>query len=171
MIPSPNPLHPAVAHFPIVLILLGTVVGLIAVFIRCWQLPLVAAGLLTLGALGALAATWSGDEAEDSAGELPHKVEEVLEEHEEWGETTRNVAMLAALLALAAAAISRFPVPARGLSAAAALVAIWASYCVLVTGHRGGELVYRYGVGVSATAIGEEASHPSADGVSRNHHH
>lgn len=159
MIAAPNPLHPAVAHFPIVLILLGTVVGLLAVFIRRWHLPLLAALLLALGALGALAATWSGDKAEDSAGDLSHNVEEVLEEHEEWGETTRNVAMLAAILGVAAAAASRFPVPARGLSVATALVAILAGYCVMVTGHHGGELVYRHGVGVSGAAISEERNH------------
>jgi hypothetical protein len=37
MIPIPSPLHPAIVHFPIVLILLGAV-G-VAVFIRRWHLP------------------------------------------------------------------------------------------------------------------------------------
>ncbi|MDD5198541.1 MAG: hypothetical protein PHC88_01955 [Terrimicrobiaceae bacterium] len=58
MFPLPNPLHPAIVHFPIVLILFGTVVAVTAVFLRRWFLPWVAADLLVCGAAGALAATW-----------------------------------------------------------------------------------------------------------------
>ena len=57
----PDPLHPAVVHFPIVLVLLGTVVGLVAVFWRKQHLSLLAAVALTLGALGAWAAVETGE--------------------------------------------------------------------------------------------------------------
>lgn len=153
MIPIPSPLHPAIVHFPIVLILLGTLVAIVAAFIRRWHLPWLSAGLLTLGALGAIGATWSGGEDEEMAENLSPQADKILEEHEEWGERTRNVAIAAAVLGVAALIVaSRFPKVSRGLSTATALVAIGASYCVAETGHYGGLLVYKHGAGVDTAA-------------------
>ncbi|MEO7933772.1 MAG: DUF2231 domain-containing protein [Chthoniobacterales bacterium] len=152
MISLPNPLHPAIVHFPIVLILIGALVAVAAVFLRRWNLSWIAAGLLTFGALGSFAATWSGDEAGETVGKLSPQAEKILEEHEEWGEMTRNVALVAAFLAVGTVATTRFPKVARSLSVGAALTALWASYCVAVTGHYGGLLVYQNGVGITAVA-------------------
>ncbi|OYV06233.1 MAG: hypothetical protein CFE26_07425 [Verrucomicrobiales bacterium VVV1] len=163
MIPIPSPLHPAIVHFPIVLILLGTFVAVIAAFIKRWHLPWFSAGLLMLGALGAIGATWSGGEDEERAENLSPQADKILEEHEEWGERTRNVAIAAAVLGVAAlVTASRFPKVARGLSAATALVAIGASYCVAETGHYGGLLVYKHGAGVD-TATGVPAQRAAED--------
>jgi len=52
----PNPLHPAVVHFPIVLLLLGAVAALAAAFLPRGRLPLVAAVCLSMGAVGSVAA-------------------------------------------------------------------------------------------------------------------
>lgn len=154
MIPIPSPLHPAIVHSPIVLILIGTLVAIIAAFIRRWHLPWLSAGLLTLGALGAIGATWSGGEDEEMAENLSPQADKILEEHEEWGERTRNVAIAAAILGVTALIVAaKFPKVARGLTTATALVAIGASYCVAETGHYGGLLVYKHGAGVG-TAVG-----------------
>jgi len=158
MIPIPSPLHPAVVHFPIVLILIGTAVALIAVFVRRWHLPLLAAILLTGGAAGAVVATWTGGEDEEMVGELSQRAEGVLEKHEEWGEFTRNVAIGTAVLALAAAALVAFPKAARGISLLTALAAVVASYGVAQTGHYGGQLVYKNGVGINTSASTGPAS-------------
>ena len=60
MFTIPDPLHPAIVHFPIVLLLLGAPLAVLAVFVRKWQLPLLAAVVLGLGGAGAITATWSG---------------------------------------------------------------------------------------------------------------
>jgi len=151
MISIPNPLHPALVHFPIVLILIGTAVAVAAVFVRRWHLPWLAAGLLLAGAAGAMAATWSGEEADEEAGNLSPAAEQILEEHEEWGERTRNLAILAGLLDVGAVAAAGFPKMSRGLGIVTAVAGLAASYAVAETGHYGGQLVYKHGVGVSTS--------------------
>lgn len=162
MFTLPNPLHPAIVHFPIVLILLGTVVAVVTVFIRRWYLPWLAALVLAGGALGAVAATWTGGQEEEVAGELSPRAETILEEHEEWGERTRNIAIFAAFLAIASASGNRFPKTARGLGLAAAVVAVAASYAVAETGHYGGLLVYKNGVGINTSAGTSLGTTPTA---------
>lgn len=153
MIPIPSPLHPAIVHFPIVLILLGTLLAVVAVFIKRWHLPVISVVLIACGALGAIAATWTGEEDAEMVESQSPAVETILEEHEEWGERTRNAAILAAVLGIGSVVIARkFPKVAKGFSIATAVVAIGTSYCVAQTGHYGGELVYRHGAGVNTAA-------------------
>lgn len=151
MISIPSPLHPAIVHFPIVLILLGTLAAVAAAFVRRFHLPWLAAAMLAGGALGAIAATWTGDEDQEIVGELAPTTEGILEQHEQWGKRTRNIAILAALLATAGVSTTRFPKVARGLGIAAAVAAVSASYAVSETGHYGGQLVYKNGVGINTT--------------------
>jgi uncharacterized membrane protein len=158
----PDPLHPAVVHFPIVLLLLGAPLAVVAVFVRRWNLPVLAAVVLALGAGGALVATWTGGQAAELAGELSGGGEQVLDEHEEWGERARNAGIVAALLAVASAALFRKPVAARAVGAAAALAAVAAAFSVAQAGHYGGQVVYKHGVGVNTAAAGE--SPPTAEG-------
>ncbi|MEI8312320.1 MAG: DUF2231 domain-containing protein [Verrucomicrobiota bacterium] len=158
----PDPLHPAVVHFPIVLLLLGAPLAVGAVFVRRWNLPLLAAVVLVLGAAGALVATWTGGQAAELAGELNGGGEEVLDEHEEWGERARNAGIAAALLAVTSAALFRKPGAARAVGAAAALAAVAAAFSVAQAGHYGGQVVYKYGVGVNTAAAGETT--PTAEG-------
>ncbi len=167
MIPIPSPLHPAVVHFPIVLLLAGAVVAVVAVFVRRWHLPVLAAIVLTAGAAGAVVATTTGGQEEEVVGELSAAAEGILEEHEGWGETTRNLAIVTAILAIAAAGTARFPLAGRGLSIATALVGLAAAYAVAETGHYGGQLVYRHGVGINtaaAAASGSAAPAPEVTG-------
>lgn len=152
----PDPLHPAIVHFPIVLLLLGAPLALIAIFLRRWHMPWLAALVLTTGALGSIAATWTGGQDEEVAGELSEQSDAILDEHEEWGERTRNVAVFAAALALLSAALTKFPpvsIPARLLTTIASLAA---AFCVAQAGHYGGQLVYKHGVGIN-TAAGHKA--------------
>jgi uncharacterized membrane protein len=162
----PDPLHPAVVHFPIVLLLLGAPLAVAAVFFRRWHLPVLAAAVLTLGAAGALVATWTGDEAAELAGKLSGDAERVLDDHEEWGERTRNAGIVAAALALISVVLFRKGTVARGLGASAALAAIAAAFSVVQAGHYGGQVVYRHGVGV-ITAAGGGTSADGEKGASK----
>jgi hypothetical protein len=90
----PDPLHPAVVHFPIVLLLLAVPVAVAAVFRRPRCLPVVAAVLLGLGAVGAVVAVQTGEDESERVAETP-ALEAVLEEHEEWAERTQVVALVA----------------------------------------------------------------------------
>lgn len=150
MIPFPEPLHPAVVHFPVALLLLGASVAVLAVFIRRWHLPLFAAILLSLGAIGAVVATITGEEEEEKVEHAIPAAEPILEEHAHWGEGARNAGIIAALLAVVAAVLVKKPVGGRVLSALAACVAVVAGYYVTQAGHYGGDLVYRHGAGVTS---------------------
>lgn len=147
----PDPLHPALVHFPIVLILLGAALAVAAVVLRRVWLVRSVAVVLVLAAAGSLAAAWSGEENEEVAEHAGAATERIFEEHEEWGERTRNAAIFAALAAAGAvAAFARMPGIARGLSVFTTALALAASWCVVEAGHYGGLLVYQHGVGVNA---------------------
>lgn len=161
MFAIPNPLHPAVVHFPIVLILLGTLLAVAAAVIRRWHLPWLAAALLVTGAAGAAIATRTGGQQAEMAGEISEKAEAILDQHEEWGERTQNIAIAAAILALASAALAYFAKTARALGIATAVVAAAATYAVAQTGHLGGQLVYKHGVGIN-TAAGNNPANADA---------
>ena len=145
----PDPLHPAIVHFPIVLILLGTLIAIAAMFSSHPVMLRIGAIVWALAAAGAVAATWSGDEDEDAAEHAGAAAKQVFEEHEEWGERSRDAAIITALAAVAAAVtLKRLPRFSRGAAALTALISLAASWCVLETGHYGGQLVYHHGVGV-----------------------
>lgn len=149
----PNPLHPAIVHFPIVLILIGTVGVITALIFPRKDLLRLAGLLLAMGAAGAVAATWSGEEDEDLAERAGAKAEQVLEEHEEWGERARNAAIIATLAAIVGAVLQqRVPRISRSVAALSAVFALAASWCVIEAGHYGGRLVYEHGVGVGQVA-------------------
>jgi uncharacterized membrane protein len=165
MFSLPEPLHPAVVHFPIVLLLIGAAVAVVTVFLNRWHLPWTAAALLVLGAAGTFVATQTGESAQEVVGELPPAVEDLLDEHEEWGERTEIVAGITGGLAVVAAALGAFAArriedpalasgPLRKLAFAtrtlAAVAALVACFFVYQTAHRGGKLVYEHGVGIKS---------------------
>ena len=170
MIAIPNPLHPAIVHFPIVLILIGTLVAMVAAIFRRWRLPWLATALLVAGAAGAALAVRTGSQQAEMVGEISDRAEVILDQHEEWGELTRNIAITAAILALASAALTRFSKVSHGLGIATAIVAGAAAYAVAETGHYGGQLVYKHCVGINIAAgnnpadTGAKTFHPITDG-------
>ena len=146
----PDPLHPALVHFPIVLVLFGTLAAVVAMFWRQGFVPAMAAALLALAALGAWAAVATGESDGGLVENTSAGAAALLEAHENWAKRTLTAAAIAAVLAIGSVALFKFPVVARGVAVAAALAAGTASWTVYETGHRGGALVYQYGAGVNA---------------------
>jgi uncharacterized membrane protein len=173
MFTLPSPLHPAIVHFPIVLVLLGAAAAVAGCGLYRWNLPWIAAVLLTMGSIGAFVAAQTGEDAEDQAGNLSAAADALLEKHEEAAERTEFSSAAAAILAIAAAgagtfasrrksreitdasAVAATPGARRSpgkavlmLRAVAALASLTACWFVYQTGRAGGELVYDHGVGV-----------------------
>ena len=150
----PNPLHPAVVHFPIVLAVLLPLVALAALWAirrgaparRTWAIPVVVAGALTLSAWVALQ-TGSAEE-ERVEGVVS---ERVIHEHEEAAErflVLSGILLLVAGAGLAGGTLGR---SGRLLATVGTLGVVWAGVEV---GAAGGELVYRHG---AASAYAQDA--------------
>lgn len=141
----PNPLHPAVVHFPVVLaFLLPLFVGgaLWAMrrgtaLRRAWLLPAIVAAALA-------ASAWLSVETGEGQGERVERVvsERAIDAHEEIAEAFLTGSIAVAVIA-AAGLIGGIPgriARAATLAGSLALVGV-----VARVGHTGGQLVYRYG--------------------------
>jgi len=142
--------HGLLVHFPIVLTIVGMVFTVVFAFTKFRNATLrwVCVGCLAVGALGAFLAADAGEDAHrdihDSL-ELSNAEHEAIEAHEELGDGGwKWPAIPALLIALTALRNRKAKVTLGALGVAAA---IGAGGWVAVTGHRGGELVYRYGLG------------------------
>jgi len=132
----PDPLHPAIIHFPIVLSLVALLLELLARHPRARTLESAAGLLFVLAALGGVAAVLSGQAA----------VAPLIASHEEVGE-------LAMWLLLAVAAVRvllgwrgwlRGVVPWAFLLFAAAAAGV-----VAYNGYLGGKMVFDHGLGTA----------------------
>ena len=143
MLPSlPSPLHPAVVHFPIVLMILLPVAALGALWairrgtapLKAWAVPVALAAGLTLSAWAAVETGESqGEKVEDTLGE------QAVESHEDAAE--RFLLLSGVVLVVTGAGLLRGAVgrTARVVGTVAALGLVAAGYQV---GHSGGRLVY-----------------------------
>ncbi len=144
---------------------MGAVMAIAAIGLRRAWLSRLTAVMLAFAAVGSLAAIWSGEEDEDAAEHAGAATEQVFEQHEEWGERTRNATIVAALVAgFAAFSLQRLPGIARGAAALTAALALAASWSVIQAGHYGGLLVYQHGVGVKSPVEAKGAQ-------AKKHHH
>jgi uncharacterized membrane protein len=143
----PNPLHPAVVHFPIVLTILGTIAAFLSVLTRRGALPQWTALLLILAAAAAQYAVYTGGDQEQLFSTLPSNLNDLVHEHAEWGERTRTVLVGAAVLSLIALASYRFLNLRRVFALLTLLAALGASWCLVQAATRGGTLVYQNQVG------------------------
>jgi uncharacterized membrane protein len=142
--------HPALVHFPIVLLLLAVVLDL-AVLVRKGDLTArdclatTASGALVLGAIAAAVAAYFGDVALDIAMTKGFPGD-ALERHEELGVATLSIFAVLAVLRLA---LRWQRIPLAGLRGWVVFALGAAGAGVLLTAaYYGGDLVYGLGVNV-----------------------
>jgi uncharacterized membrane protein len=158
----PDPLHPAVVHFPIVLMVLlpfVTAGALLAIRrgarpTRAWAAPVAAATALTLSSWLAV----ETGEGEDEKVE-PVVAESSLHRHEQGAE--RFLLLSGVLLVITAAGLLR-GVPGRAARLGATAGALGLVVLGAEVGHSGGNLVYRDGA-ASAYTGGAAAGPMAAD--------
>lgn len=149
-------IHPAIVHFPIALTAVGALSAAVYLVLRREWLRWFAPVLLSLALLGAVAAYFSGESAQDRAEQLGVP-QAAIEQHEETGLWGLGLTGLACLLAWATHARRRGVWISAAVAAAAAGVILW-------NGHQGGELVFIHGAGrVRAPASGSPPTPPAAE--------
>lgn len=141
----PDPLHPAVVHFPIVLAFLLPIFAVGALWAirsgarprRAWAIPAVLAVAVTASGWIALETGEDQEERVESVvGEAP------LHEHEEAAERFLVLSGLVLVIAGAGFATGTIGTAGRLLATVGSVVVVVAGIAV---GDAGGELVYRYG--------------------------
>jgi len=148
----PDPLHPAVVHFPIVLMLLLPLVAAGALWAMRRGTPLVRAWTIPIAGAAALAgSSWLAVETGEREEERVESVvaEASLHQHEEAAE--RFLMFSGALLALTTAGLLR-GVPGRAARLGATVGAAALAAFGVQVGHSGGNLVYRDGAARAYTA-------------------
>lgn len=165
----PNPLHPAVVHFPVVLAVLIPLVALGALWaIRSGARPLRAWGVTTaVAAVLALSAWVSVETGEDQEEKVEDVVgESRLDAHAELGQTL----LFTSAGVLVVIALGLMPGKAGRAARVAGAVGTLAVAAVAVrVGHSGGQLVYKYNAASVYNTPGVasgEAGVAAADSVS-----
>ena len=154
----PNPLHPAIVHFPVVLAIILPLFAIGAAWAirrgarprRAWSIPIAVAAAL---ALSAWAAVETGEEQDERVERVV--AEQPLSAHEEMAEVFLAGSAALALLALAGLAPGIAGKAARGATVLGSLVLVVGAARV---GHSGGQLVYRYGAASAYATPGDSAS-------------
>jgi uncharacterized membrane protein len=165
MFEIPQPLHPAIVHFPIVLIFFGAILSALTIITRRGALPQLTAVILILAAGAAqLAVKTGGDQVDEIVNRMPQAKHLILV-HAEWGERVRTAAVIAAISAVVALAFYRFARFRRFLAIVTTLIAGAACYCTLQAAQYGGNMVYHHGVGVETTANKTDATHGAIPGA------
>ena len=147
----PNPLHPAVVHFPIVLMLFLPIVAVVTLWAirrganprRAWAIPFVVAGLLMLS-------TWVSVETGEEQSERVERAvpKQPMESHEEFAEVFFMLS--GAVLVVAAAGMLNGRI-GRASRVLASFGAVGLAAAGVRVGHSGGQLVYTHGAASAYT--------------------
>jgi uncharacterized membrane protein len=170
LIMLPNPLHPALVHFPIVFaVLLPLVAGAALFAIRRGVQPRKAwLAVVMFGValwVSALVTAKVGEADEERVEEVV--AETALERHEEAGERFVLLSGIAVVLLMTGFLGGRAGKVARLIGTGAATALLLAVYSV---GHSGGELVYSYGAGRAWTDTSEVVARDTPSAVAGRRH-
>jgi uncharacterized membrane protein len=139
-------LHPQVVHFTIVLTIIGALFRVASLLGRPAWLNPAAATLLLMAAVSGYVSTQSGTAAHGPVERVPG-ARAAVQEHEEWGERTRNALFILGAIELVGLAMRNRP-QAGMVRAVAAVGALVCVAFVYEAGEHGGKLVYSYAGGV-----------------------
>ena len=141
----PNPLHPAIVHLPMALVVLLPLTVVVAIWairrggspVRVWGVAAAMHAFLALSAWASLASGGADEErVEKVVAEAP------VESHEEAAEAFLALAVGALAVSLVGLRRDRVGAIARGVAAVGSVVLLGSGWQV---GHSGGQLVYRHG--------------------------
>jgi uncharacterized membrane protein len=136
----PN-LHPLVVHFPVVLLLLAPFFALIALASGNAWMKWTTSGLSLAGLLGAYLAAHT---FHPMAAGLSNQASALLEAHDQWAFWSQ----VASAVLVVVATLSCFTKKWKRIFTVATLcLALCAAVLISLTGHAGGQLVHREGVG------------------------
>ncbi len=143
-------LHPAAAHFAIVLPVVASIFGLIYLFTRSEGMSKISSRLLVFAALGVIAAWYTGSQAgPDAYPLLSDEGQHELIEHKTLGLYLAIAFGVIAVIKFIGCQLKKF-----GIEALAILLLLGATAVTFVQGKDGGELTYEYGAGVEKHADG-----------------
>jgi uncharacterized membrane protein len=163
MLPIPNPLHPAVVHFPIALAVMAPAFAVAALgAIRAGWIPArawIAVVVLQAALVGsALVAIETGEDQEEKVEDVV--AESHIEAHADAAERFLYVAIGAALVSATGLLSGGLGGTGRAVTVAAGLAVLAAGVSV---GHLGGELVYKYGAARAYTSAAQSPAAAEAD--------
>jgi uncharacterized membrane protein len=161
MLEIPDPFHPAVAHVPIVLVFLGTLISILTIFTRRGALPQFAASILILAAGAAQIAVITGGDETDALIQRMPEARPLVYQHAELGEWTRNVAVIAACAAVVALAFYKARTFRRVMAFVTTIIGAGGCYFALQAAERGRDMVYHNGVGIEIAPV-KSTGNPSS---------
>ena len=149
--PALAPLHPQIVHFVIALLFCGVLFRWLS-FLGSERLAFTgpaAATLLLVGTGAAVLAVQSGLAAHGPVERVPG-ARAAVQDHEAWGQRTRNIFLGVALLEIVALAVrrTRYATYHRAALVASGVAGLAGAYALYQAGDKGGDLVYSYAGGV-----------------------
>jgi len=138
----PEPLHPAIVHFPIAFTFLGTLLAILSFIFYRKHFTIASCSVLILAAITAYFAQEAGGDAYDQMLDAHPNVETILNTHADNANATVRYLSLAAMLAI----ITLFTFKRQKFHLIAKigllLLALVSSYSIFQTAKYGGEMVY-----------------------------
>ena len=143
-------LHPATAHFAVVLPIVASIFGLIYLYTRSEGMSKISSRVLLFAALGVIAAWYTGSQAgPDAYPLLSDDGQHALLEHKAFGLYLAISFGVIALIKLVGCKMNKFVI-----EAVAIVLLLGATVTTLNQGKEGGELTYTFGAGVENHADG-----------------
>ncbi len=152
--PPPEGFHVLLIHFPIALLLVAPLFVLLGALVAArWQgFAVTAALLMILGTAGTWVAVSTGEDARDAVEDASDQALEVMDQHEELGELTRNVytGVTAAYVLFVFLTLVWSPISKAAIRIPLGLIFLvlsgGAALYLASTAHLGGRLVHEFGI-------------------------